>query len=156
MVTPETDPLDGPSLEDHEVGLLTAIFRVSESDLRIAPHPIDGELDAVSVKFRHGVNLPSALAAFFNSDFYDIPPDVEKLDLHYTPNCFAFVDPKDYGMSLFLSVPRDRRSFMERLKERASDIQYVTEHPEILFMMRPNPNYRQARHQLERGYLPSV
>ncbi|WP_298242046.1 hypothetical protein [uncultured Bradyrhizobium sp.] len=144
-------------LDDREIHVLATTFGVAGSDLSVGPHPLDTNLDALAIKFRHGINLPSALAAFFNSDFYDVPAAIDRLDLHYTPNRFAYIDPDDFGLRLFLSVPRDDRAAMiGKITGRSEDIGYVIEHPEILFMMRPNPNYRKARRELEQGYLPAL
>jgi hypothetical protein len=119
-------------------------------------HPLDDTLVLVAADYSR-INVASAVASHLNNEpnFYRIPKTVDRTDLHYQPNKFAFVDDASFGHRLCMTVDDQQDSFIKKLSEHADDLRYVVLHPDILFL-RPQLSFQRAKSHLNAGYRISV
>jgi hypothetical protein len=143
---------NNPQLTGQETGAIGRLFKVAPSQVRLLPHPQNDDRSALSIGFRHGINIAAALASYFNRELYQIPRHERVRDLAFKTNGYAYIDTHAPGEVLCLSIGEPVDTFLNRLKEREADIRYVMDNPQILFMMRPDIDYRTARLNLQRGH----
>jgi hypothetical protein len=154
MASSLSDDLRVRPLTPEEMGELANLFAVEPDDVRPIVHPFGSAFEAVSIHFARGGNVPVALASYLNHEFYAPPQKADLTHLHYSPNPFAYVAEIDVGEVLVLTISEPPERFLKRLAEKASELRYVSLHPEILFMIRPNGSYQKAKAELQNGVRP--
>ncbi len=122
----------------------------------VLTHPLDDTLALVAADYPR-INVASAVASHLNNvpNFYRIPKTIDRADLHYQPNKFAFVDDASFGHRLCMTVDDPQPAFIKKLSEQADDLRYVVSHPDILFL-RPHLSFVGAKSHLNAGYRISV
>ena len=145
--------VDMDRLSNVEYSDLSRLFQVPRECISLKRHPLNSSDSFLEIEFLSGINLAPAIATYLNSEFYK----EQGTSLQYSVNSCAWCDDANGRQILCLSIPRNYRdNFVEALVAHADDIQYVMAHPEILFMIRPEVNYRTARANLQKGYRPAL
>lgn len=133
---------------DHHARELATVFAVPADQIELTEHPLDPHVKLARVSFLRGAGVASAIASFLNREIYK-PPAVSGLDdLHYTTNMCAFIDTDAVLPQLCLTLSDAPNDFIERLRDRLSDIRFVALHPQILPAMRASGSYVTAKRSL--------
>jgi hypothetical protein len=163
MTTPNTSaPLQMAQFQQCTMAALTGrqtdelcgLFQVPVDQIRLVSHPLNNDRCVIKIQFLYGINVAAALALFFNRELYGVPKHEQARDLHIKQNAYAFVDLKASGEVLCLTVGEPVERFLAQLKARESDIHYVIENPQILFMLRRDLDYRTAHANVQRSFEP--
>jgi hypothetical protein len=152
----ETMDFPMPSLTSQDLDDVAGLFLVAQDRIDVLPHPLDPSRTLIAIRFLRGINVAPALASYLNGEFYYVPKDIDDLRLPYRQNFYAFVDERQYGRTLCLTLLPDKAAFIVGLQKKTKDIHYVMDHPEILFMMRPDIDYLTARTNFQQGFRPSL
>ena len=143
---------------DEAQARLSRTFHSPLNRIDALQHPLDPSRRLLWVTFAAALNQASALCVYLNTTFFkgqpffatDVPnltPDRFATPFH--PTLCSFVGNQGAMCDLFISFkPESSDEFARSLEDQSADIDFITDNPDIVFIMKKAVEFEAAKRRL--------